>query len=441
MEILETPDADQAIGETADPFLDAVTRRRDVKGTGETEQRLGDSWRWMLSLLVIGALLASSVALVQGSRRARSSDVAARLATQPDTYEVAVTAPFAETRVVLVDHREAAIVASPQGEALLRVGSSNVGAVTGLSGADGAVVALGLLPPGLPNPPDELLVSPTSTALTLAALHPDLLSADDDTFLAHLVEIGRSSQLATVAALVDGSTGVDQLGEDGVAAVASLVADVERRLPPAEADCADPIAVDATPTVIWCEESRQLQNLSSRWVLVVDDANVACAVIAPVTRSVSVDEINELRTLISSGLAPVPGDGGRPAGEPGRLEPDGVCGGRGRVVVDPNAERDLAQAIVGYGVLYDDASAFARLLGADPTSLVTAQTVDPTLSDDLAAWIPSDVRRVAPAGRLRLASAVVLSPSIGERLGVGGLSGAGGLDVDVLRDLLIEVHR
>ncbi len=422
------------VSDSSDNFLFAINQQRDDDQDSVPSSMVG---RVLAVVGLLAAIVACVFALIAGSDRSSGRNLFASLNASPDHVDLAVTSPFVGTSVVMTENTSAALGAGQAGDAIVRLSSRTTGAIVGLS-RDSQVVALGVLPAGMPDLPQELLISPVSTALALGALHPDILTADTDTYHARLVSLAQSDSLLALVPFVDGTTAISDLGDTPRSILRNMVDDAlvaERAIDFTCAETGTPI-----PGIASCGDTTVQQSTRSGWTLVVDSFEEPCAAVPPVSAVPSGDGIDALIEMLQTSAVIDPGTVGSASYEPGETDPSANCGLVNRPVADPVEETRLAKSIVGYGTLVDDAIGLAALLGASAIETETPETVDLSTLPAVEALIPDGVTLLAPAGRLRLASEFTTNSQTRELLGLDEFSDAS-MPLEQLKELLVELYR
>lgn len=345
-----------------DPFLIAMSAeaaRKNTTSGDDLDGALSGIGRSAAVALLVIAFVVGVVALVDGARRSAGADLASELADRPGALSLPVQSRFVDTTVRLVENQAAALYQQPDGSPALRLADDKTGAVAALVDGDGIPVALGVIPPGLSATPERLLISPVSTALTLAATHPDVLSGTTEDSLGRLAVAARSDAFASIASLVDGTTPVASMGPSSSGALDAFGASLSTAAAAIEPTC---IAAEVpAPGVVRCGDTAELQNTGLRAVPVVDETGELCGLIPPARFSLSAAERQALVAMIVDGL---PFDTAAEPGSiiPGAFDPGASCDGIG--AVPTQASVDQIAEWRGQTELIDVALPLARVLGS-----------------------------------------------------------------------------
>lgn len=387
-------------------------------------------------LLRAVALVASVASLIvvlvaatdaQGREQVGGGDVAG--------YELAITAPlelpgFADATIWSLPGQHVQLF-SDDATPTISVNAVGSGAIVGLESAQG-LVALGIVPPGLAEAPDELLISPASTALAIAALHPEVTAGDPDTYLARLAVAARSDGFAEVAASVDGTTPLGQWGPDERSAIERMITDVVAASASVDPTCAGSVVIGGP--VVRCPGSGELQNLSARSVAVAGEDGSRCAVVPPVSLRATVADLALIRALVGGGTAATSTSPAALAADPrpGVADPQG-CGNTPEIFVDEGQNPAWMIESGRVGTWIDDTLAIAGYLGpitVSPADMAVGRFVE-TPADRLIDGGP-----LTATERLRAASRVVGSPPASATFGLLPLTAEASAELDLLTDLL-----
>jgi len=355
-----------AVSGTSDPFLTAMSREAARQETDEEVDSIGagaDIARAVALGALIVALLVGVVALIDGARRTDGGDLASELADMPGSLSVPVQSPFVDTTVRLVENQSAALWQQNDGSPALRLADEETGAIAALVNEDGIPVALGVIPPGLAVAPERMLISPVSTALTVAATHPDVLSTTASDSLGRLAVTARASSFSSFANLVDGSTPIAALGSPATSAAAALGSSLSSAAAQVEPDC--PASEVPAPGVVRCSDTGDLQNTGLRGVPVIDTFGELCGFVPPAVFAASDAERAALVDMIVDGL---PFDTAAAPGtiEPGVFNPLESCEGPGQIPTQAS-DQQIAEWR-GQGELIDVALPLVRVIGANPSA-------------------------------------------------------------------------
>lgn len=410
----------------ADPFLRAVAHKTGSPHLASTESASGHedldengsgiAAIFGIALLVV-ALVAALAALVDGARRADSSDLASQLAVLPGSVTMPVQSPFVDTTVRLVENQSAALWQQDDGSPALRLAKSGQGAIAALVNDDGIPVALGVVPPGLSTSPERMLISPVSTALTVAATHPDVLSVTSADSLGRLAVVARSGAFSALAGLVDGATPIASLGPGSTEAAGSLGASLITAIGGLLPTCI--VGEIQASGVVRCEGAPELQNTGLRAVPVLDATGQLCGLVPPASFTASAAEEAALIAMIVDGL---PFDGAASPGtiQPGTLDLGAGCQGNGTVPTQGAADEMASWR--GQTELIDVALPLARIIGADANA-----TSEELRSVDAGA-LSSD----SPSSRLTNATLTMRDDAIISVLGLQRTTQATDIEVDGL---------
>lgn len=383
------------------------------------------------TLLLVGVLAAIVVALLAfQDGRQRIAEAAADASLGRNARAVVVTQPV--DPVVFPDSVVWELPSSKtdlqidDDVPVARVSASADGALYGLETASG-IVALALVPPGLDPIPGELLISPESTALALAGLHPDVLAPDPAAHRARLAAVATAPSFAALVAQVDGRP-LAQWSEAERGTLQRVVGEslsTEISVP-----CAETQVIDGPVSL--CLDDGSLLNASRRSIVVADESGAACAIVPGAATAPTLDGDALLFGLAGAGtLAPVGLD---PAG-PGRLDAS-ACGDAPTVVAGDGTA--LAQANRA-AVFADVAVPIARLLGADD-SLAAPTTIDDALAEVLVSNAVAVEGQLDAATQLRIAAAFFRDPGAVEALGLLPVGESTLGPLDDLVDLLATVY-
>lgn len=420
----------------SDEFLSAIAGQQQAPVVTPTASMLDLMWRIPIALLAFAALVVGVVALSQGADREAPVALSDVLAERADTIDIALDPAFPGTDVLLVANQNAMVVASGDDAVSLRIVESAAGAIVGLTASD-QIVALAAVLPAFADQPQELRISATSTALALVALHPDISSSEPGRHLAGVATALRSPAFAVLVDAVDGNTPLASLDTDARQALADVVLDTVEALPIPPSTC--PESFEVAPFVVQCEDSLQMQNSGSQWVLVIDADDQPCAAIPPATLSASDDERASLGRVLQTEQ---PFDQSLPfgvSGEVGTLDPVEPCGDIFRPAADPDLDLEVSPWIIGYGSYANDAAPLARLVGAEVSVHRDLANPDPVVMNDLQDRVPVGTAPLTPAERIRAAEALIGPGGPGATLGVS-LDSQQGYDLVGLGDLLVELY-
>lgn len=387
----------------------------------------------VLRALALAVSVASLVVVLFAATDAQGREQAA--GAEFDGYELAITAPvelpgFGDATIWSLPGQHLQLFSddSTPTVSLSVVGS---GAIVGLENAQG-LVALGIVPPGLSDAPDELLVSPASTALAIAALHPEVTAGDPDTYLSRLAVAARSDGFAEVAAAVDGTTPLAQWGPEQRAAVERMITNVVAASASVEPTCARSVVVGGP--VVRCPGSTELQNLSARTVAVAGEDGSVCAIVPAASLPFSAADDALLRELVGTGSATESGAVAAPvaAPSPGVVDAQ-ACGSAPMIFVDADENPDWVVESGRVGTWVDDTIALARYLG--PVTVgpgdVTRGGLSETSADRLLEAGPLNATE-----RLRAATRVASSPAASAAFELLPLTAEASVELDNLTDLL-----
>jgi len=380
--------------------------------------------------LIVAA--ASVIVVLLAARHAQGREQAVN--EEFDGYELAITAPldlrgFADATIWSLPSQNMRLF-SDDSTPTASFSTIDSGAIVGLESAQG-LVALGIVPPGLGEAPDELLISPASTALAIAALHPEVTAGDSDTYLARLAIAARSDGFGEVAASVDGVTPLAQWGSDQRAAVERMIVGVVEASASIEPTCAGSVVVGGP--IVQCPGSDQLQNLGARSVAVADSTGALCQVVPPVSLRASAADLALLRELAGLGEAtPAAAAVVAPSPQPGAIESQG-CDGELRIFVESEDNPGWVTESGRVGTWLDDSLAIARYLG--PVKRTAAELgrsgIVETPADPM-----FDAGPLNATQRLQAASRVVSSPAASAAVGSLPLTAEAIGELDHLADLL-----
>ena len=281
------------------------------------------------------------------------------------SYDAIVTAPtepeaFTTTNIWTLQSQSFALFPTAAGVPTARFADTDTPGLFGLEG-EGGLVALALMPAGLNEPVAELFISPISTAVALAGLHPDLTIGDPETRLARLVRVAQHPAIGDLAARVDGSTPLTQWGAADREVLARIVADVTA-LPVNSAACPDEQLVEGP--IRRCGNS--LVNSSVSSVLIADVDGAPCALLPPALERVTDRGRDAFRNLVTNGVAL---QSAIPLTEPivtTAVDVTDACGDEVQVFVEAEANPEWVPTATAYRILADDVAPLAQLLGADP---------------------------------------------------------------------------
>lgn len=409
-----------------DPFLRAVSNQSKLHAEGVADPRADvrepdEEWSGWLRVVSIGlltvALLASIPALIDGGRRSSTVNLASQLADMPNSVSMPILSPFVDTKVRLVENQSAALWQQDDGLPALRLATPGSGAIAALVNEDGIPVALGIVPPGLEANPDRLLISPVSTALTIAATHPDVLSGTNSDSLGRLAVAARSSAFAALADLVDGATPIASLGQASNDAAEALGTSLTSATASLQPSCQ--VAEVIAPGVVRCEDATQLQNTNLRAVPVLDALGDFCDVIPPASFEASPAERAALVAMIVDGL---PFDTAAASGpiRPGVVNLVSACQGEGTVPTQANADQIAAWR--GQTELVDVAMPLSRIIGGTADSMAA----------DLQAVQATAVASDEPADRLTNATLTIRNQDINTALGLNRVTQPTDIELDGL---------
>ncbi len=389
----------------------------------------------LATLALVGlALVLCVLAVAAGRDRIESADAAIDFGS--GSFDAIVTAPtepeaFTRTNIWTLQSQSFALFPTASGVPTARFADTATGGLFGLEG-DGGLVALALMPPALGEPVAELFISPVSTAVALAGLHPDLTVGDPETRLARLVRVAQHPAIADLASRVDGTTPLTQWSANDRAVLARIVAEVTA-LPVNSAACPDERLIEGA--IRRCSDG--LVNSSVSSVLIANVDGVPCALLPPATERVTEAGRAAFRNLVENGVALEPAI---PLTEPittNAIDVSDTCGDEVQVFVDAEANPDWASTAMAYRILADDVAPLAQLLGADPQTVdVDGATTVLVRSQEISGGgLPSAFER------LRVSSAHLRTASTAPDLGLLPIPDSTAARLRNLTELLGELYQ
>lgn len=419
--------------DTSDAFLDTVAATSAAK-TRRTAPNL--PLRTLSLAAVAAAVLASGFALMTTSAPASPTQRIDELGERAGVRDVAVESPFVDTTVRLVESDEIAVFVEDDAVPVLRVGSADTGAIAALASLESdRIVALGFIPPSLPDPPERLLVSPVSTALTLGGLHPDVLTANERSYLARLVTLARSEEFPRLVQAVDGTTALGDLGPEAAEALADLAAEVVDSANRSGSTCSP--RTEVGERVVLCDDTGQYQNLGTHTVFVIDGVGDVCGTIPAATQSVGREEIDALVTMVSEGKAFDTSLPPQSSFSPGVFDPPESCSGSLKIAVDPEDAGSAASRVAAWRLLVDDAGPLAKFVGAGVDDGV--DVYDASLLDGLN--LRDDGAMPEPPGRLTLAADFLTNETVANQFGLTAAPTATTVDLSsFIDDVLVGLY-
>lgn len=425
------PDAAAAVTTTStNPPAEAPTPGRGARPSAD------DARVPRLAMLALATLALVLCVLAMRSGRDRVSSADALIDFGGASFDAIVTAPtepeaFTNTSIWTLQSQNVALFPTASGVPTARFADTTTAGLFGLEG-EGGLVALALVPAGLGEPVPEVFISPASTAVALAGLHPDLTVADPETRLARLVRVAQHPSIGELAARVDGATPLTQWTREDRELLARIVSDVTGL----------PVGVGVCPGEELVEGSLrrcgdQVANSSVTSALVGDTNGVPCALLPPAIERVTDAGRAAMRDLVTSGVVPDPLT---PLTEPITARPVDIredCGDDVQVFVDADLNPEWASTAIAYRLWADDVLPLAQLLGADRVGVtVDRETTMLVRSQEIAGGgLPTAFER------LRVSSAHLRTPSTAPDVGLLPVSDATAGRLRSLTELLGELYR
>lgn len=386
----------------------------------------------MLALAGI-ALVLCVLAVRSGRDRVSSADAVVDFGGE--SYDAIVTAPtepeaFTNTTIWTLQSQSYALFPTASGVPTARFAGLETPGLVGLQG-DAGLVALALVPAGLDAPPQELFISPVSTAVALAGLHPDLTIGDPETRLARLIRVAQHPAISDLAARVDGATALVQWTNEDLELLGRIVAEVAA-VPVNVGECPEEQLVGGA--IRRC--GSQLLNGSVSSVLIANAAGEPCAVLPPAVERVTPAGRAAMRELVTSGVALEPLPYTEPIVAQG-VDVSSACGDGIQIFVDEENNPDWVATATGYRIWADDVAPLAQLLGAEPQ----ATTVDPATTALVRSEVVSGGGLPAAFERLRVASAHLRTASSAPDVGLLPIPESTAGRLRSLTELLRELYR
>jgi hypothetical protein len=389
-----------------------------------------------LAVLALAGVALVLCLLAVRSGRDRVSSADAVLEFGGESYDAIVTAPtepeaFTSTTIWTLQSQSYALFPTASGVPTARFADLDTSGLFGLQG-EGGLVALALVPAGLDAAPQELFISPVSTAVALAGLHPDLTTGDPETRLARLIRIAQHPAIGELASRVDGATPLTQWTREDRELLGRIVADVAA-LPVNVGECPEEQLVGGS--IRRC--GGQLVNGSVTSVLIANAAGEPCALLPPALERVTPAGRIAMRELVTSGVALEPL---LPYTEPisaQSVDASAACGDDIQIFIDEATDPDWASTATAYRIWADDVAPLAQMLGADP--LMT--TVDPATTVLVRSQVISGGGLPTASERLRVSSAHIRTVSSAPDIGLLPIPESTTGRLRSLTELLGELYR